>query len=76
MMELERCLDECGEKNPEDVRMGINRRHQYEFYMQFSSTMYFISTDPHLLLVCLRGLGFVFRVASLHLAISNKKGPF
>lgn len=56
--------------------LGWRYINQYESYMVFSSTMYFNSANPHFLLVCLRGLGFVFRVASLRLAISNKKGPF
>lgn len=49
---------------------------QYEIYVLLSSTLYFICADPHFLLVCLGGLGFVFRVAALRLAISNKKGIF
>lgn len=40
------------------------------------SKLDFTGADPHFLLVCLRGLGFVFRVASLRLAISNKEGLF
>lgn len=48
----------------------------YESYVLLSSMLDFICADPHFLLVCLGGLGFVFRVASLRLAISNKKGLF
>lgn len=33
-----------------------------------------LCADLHFLLVCLGGLGIVFRVASLRLDISNKKG--
>ncbi len=48
----------------------------YGSHMLLYSTLYFICADPHFLLVCLGGLGFVFRVAALRLAISNKRGIF
>ena len=40
------------------------------------STLYFTRADPHFLLVCLRGLGLLIRVASLRLAIFKQKRHF
>lgn len=74
-MELETCLGLGGKKRwmwAENLKKEYISH--YESNVQLSSILHFICADPHFLLVCPGGLGFVFRVASLRLAISNKRG--